>query len=65
MSGLCEYEPGARIPESENSILQVQVDIPDMKVKVEWNPDMKVKVQFQSGYKSAVQSSKLSFVVLF
>ena len=37
-----------------NSILQVQVDVPDMKVKVELNPDMKATVQFQSGYQSAV-----------
>lgn len=37
-----------------NSLLKVQVDVPDMKVKVEWNLDMKVQVQFQSGYKSAV-----------
>lgn len=48
-----------------NSIFQVKVDVPDMKVKVEWNPDMKVQVQFQSGYKSAVQSSKVISLLLF
>ena len=31
MSGLCEYKPGARIPESQ--ILYCKCDVPDMKVK--------------------------------